>query len=233
MCDRQNVVLLSQDDSEVTCEKGVGIGLLTAYENAATCISFVYDSFWEDYIIQCKYYSLSENKDYAVIIPNLSKPDHLKENYKQIQALKERQLTDIRTPAQLLAKIDSLFPSLIFHDNALKQLKNEVQVQHIGAICDKLMMLENYFSHWDGDKFDETAFPTKCISPQSKETLERFQGQHTYSFPNRQIIVSYHIRYTGNIPGRIYFYPDNTIRKAYVCSLTTKLSSVSNPKQKI
>lgn len=133
----------------------------------------------------------------------------------------------------MLESLDDLFPSLIFHEVALNQLRSEVQVCHVQALCNKLMLLEKYFCNWDGKEFDEKAFPPKSVSPQSKETLKRFEKEHTFSFPHEQIMVSYHMRYTGNIPGRIYFHPAGEIRKAYICSLTTKLRTVSEPKMHI
>jgi hypothetical protein len=233
MCDRQNVISFSQDESEITCEKGNGIGLLTAYTNDAVSISFLYDSYWEKFILECEYFSFSNNKMYPVQVYNLSRAKQLQENKHYLKSLREIELSEIETPKQLLCRLDSLFPSLVFNEVALNQLENEVEVQHLSAILSKLIMLENYFSKWDGKKFEEDNFPTKSVSPQSKETLKRFERRHTYTFPDRQVIVSYHIRYTGNIPGRIYFEPVNDLKKAYICSLTTKLPSVTEPKQKV
>lgn len=233
MCDRQSIVCHNQEESEIICEKGSGSGLLAAYENDAMSISFVYDPFWEQYNLECSYYSLLEDQNYAVNVFNISSSEQLKENCEHIQTMRNRQVAEIKTTKQLLASLKELYPSLVFHEAALTQLKNEVESQHVPTICNKLMMLEKYFLAWDGAQFDENAFPTKSVSPQSKETLQRFTKQHTYIFPDKPILASYHIRYTGNIPGRIYFDPDHTSRKGYVCSLTTKLPSVSDPKFKV
>ena len=230
MCDRQIVVDFCQDESELICEKGAGKGLLAAYENSAFSISFTYDSYWKAFKIPCRYYSLLENAETSVQVYNLSNQDQLKEYSENIEEIKKKEIIQINTPEQLLDRLDSLFPSLIFHEVALNQLKDEVQPYHIPTICKKLMSLEQYFSEWDGEKFDETAFPPKSVSSQSKEILKRFKKEHTFSFPDEQIVVSYHIRYTGNVPGRIYFHPAGWLKKAYICSLTTKLPTVSDPK---
>lgn len=233
MCDRQMIVDLCQDESELICEKGSGKGLLAAYENSGFCISFTYDPYWESYEIPGKYYSLTEDAEYSVNVYNLSGPNQLTEHSMDFEKIKREKISNIVTPRQLLDQLDQLFPSLIFHEVALNQLRGEIQVYHIPALCGKLACLEEYFSKWDGGKFDETAFPSKSVSPQSRETLKRFKKEHTFSFPEEQVVVSYHIRYTGNIPGRIYFHPAGRLKKAYICSLTTKLPTVSEPKMHI
>lgn len=233
ICDRQNISELNQDEAELICDIGAGKGMLAAYENLASCISFSCDPFWDNFEIACRYYSLDDDKEYDVAIYNFSKPKHFIDNLDKVNELKRNQLLEIHTPTQLLEKLDSLYPSLVFHTNVLNQIKNEVQSHHIDTLCHKLAMLESYFSQWDGTIFDESAFPPRSVSPQSKETLNRFKREHTFEFPDQSIVVSYHIRYTGNIPGRIYFHPVCDVGKAYICSVTTKLPSVLTPKSAI
>lgn len=233
MCDRQEVLEFNQDEAELTCEKGSGKGLLAAYENEAFCISFAFDPFWGEFEIPCEYYSLEEIQTFSVNVYNLSDQTQFKNYIDKICSVKEKEISGINTPQQLLEHLDELFPSLIFHQTALNQLEGQVQTCHVGALCNKLMNLERYFSNWNGERFDEDAFPSKSVSPQSKETLTRFKKQHTFEFPEEQVLVSYHMRYTGNIPGRIYFHPAYNLKKAYICSLTTKLPSVSYPKERI
>lgn len=230
MCDRQEVIEFCQDESEVTCDKGRGAGLLAAYENSDLCISFVFDSYWELYEIPCNYYSLLEDCTYPIKVYNISQKGQLSQNLACFQQMRKKEILEVKTPHQLLEKLDSLFPSLIFHEVAINQLESEVQICHIGTLCNKLMLLEQYFAKWDGSEFDDKAFPIRSISPQSKETLKRFKSEHTFSFKDENIVVSYHMRYTGNLPGRIYFHPAGKLKKAYICSLTTKLPTVSEPK---
>ncbi len=233
MCDRQEILKVNQDEAEVTCEKGNGKGLLAAYENESFCISFVFEPYWSMFEIPCNYYSLERDQTFPVCVYNLSNEAQIEEYSSQISEIRERQILGISTPRQLLECLEELFPSLIFHQVARNQLEEQVQVCHVGAICNKLMSLERYFSKWDGERFEEEAFPSKSVSPQSKRTLERFKKEHTFEFPEEQVTVSYHMRYTGNIPGRIYFHPANKLKKAYICSLTTKLPTVSEPKKHI
>jgi hypothetical protein len=229
MCDRQQVSNFFDDDIDLKCERGIGRGLLAAYENNATAISFTYDNYWKNYELTCEYYSLSNNMSNIVIIHNLSDEKQLEENFAKIQEKRNNEVLLCKTPQQLLEKLEILFPSLIFHENSINQIKSQVDAQHVPTICRKLFELEKYFCNWDGSLFDESAFPTRSVSPQSKETLKRFKKEHTFSFVEREVLVSYHIRYTGNIPGRIYFHPDSESKKALICSLTTKMPTVSSP----
>ncbi len=233
MCDRQEVMEFNQDEAELICERGNGKGLLVAYENESFCISFASDSYWNKFEIPCDYYSLKEDQTFSVSVYNLSNESQLDEYSNQISEMREREILDINTPQQLLEHLDELFPSLIFHQVALNQLEGQVQVCHVKALCNKLMSLERYFSKWNGERFEEGAFPSRSVSPQTKKTLERFKKEHTFEFSEKQVLVSYHMRYTGNIPGGIYFHPASELKKAYICSLTTKLPTVSEPKKRI
>lgn len=233
MCDKQRISNLVEDEVELKCEKRSGKGLLAAYENNATCISLLYDEYWKNYNIKCEHYCLIDNLTSSVYVHNISNSQQLEENYTEIQKERKKEISSICTGKQLLAKIDVIFPSLIFHRNATNQLNGEVEVQHVFTICSKLLDLEKYFSEWDGRKFDKTAFPNRSVSPESKATLKAFKKEHTYLCGKKEILVSYHMRYTGNIPGRIYFYPDSESRKAYICSLTTKLPTVTDRKSDV
>lgn len=196
-------------------------------------INNIIDDYWEKYKITCEYYSLIDDQTSLVDVSNITTSSQLEENYMEIMQEREKETSSISTANQLLTRIDLLFPSLLFHENAIEQLKKEVEVKHVPIICRKLLELEKYFAEWDGGDFDENAFPARSVSPQSKETLKMFKREHTYEFDGKEILVSYHIRYTGNIPGRIYFYPDTSSKKAYICSLTTKLPTVTNHKSRI
>ncbi len=233
ICDKQNLEDLFEDEVEVRCDKGFGKGLLGAYENEAICISFIHDNYWKKFQIECELYSVVDDETSNISVRNISEKNQLSENYEELQGLRKRETNSIVTQEQLLEKLDSLFPSLVFNQVAIEQLRHNVEVQHVSTICSKLLELEKYFSNWTGGAFDESAFPTKSVSPQSKETLKRFRKQHTYEFGEKEIIVSYHMRYTGKIPGRVYFYPDTETKKGLICSLTTKLPTVTNPKMRI
>lgn len=234
ICEKQNLEEIFDDEIEVSSRSGVvGKGLLCAYENTGVCISFTNDNYWKNFKIDCKMYSLVDDETSDICILNISEKSQLSEHNDELQKLRKIEIDLINTPEQLLDKLDSLFPSLVFNQVAIEQLRHTVEIRHVSTICNKLLELEKYFSSWIGGAFDESAFPTKSVSPQSMETLKRFRTQHTFEFDEKEIIVSYHMRYTGKIPGRIYFYPDTEIKKGLICSLTTKLPTVNEPKMRI
>lgn len=230
ICEKQNLEDLFEDEVEVRCDKGFGKGLLGAFENEATCISFANDNYWKKFKLECELYSVVDDEVSNISVRNISEKNQLSENYEEIKSFRKKETDSIVLQEQLLENLDSLFPSLVFNQVAVEQLKHNVEVPHVSTICNKLLELEKYFSNWTGGAFDVSAFPTKSVSPQSKETLKRFEKQHTYQFGEKEVIVSYHMRYTGKIPGRIYFYPDTEVKKGLICSLTTKLPTVTNPK---
>lgn len=90
MCDRQEVLEFNQDETELTCEKGSGKGLLAAYENEAFCISFVFDPFWDKFEIPCDYYSLEEDQTFSARVYNLSDKSQLEVESGKIHEIKEK-----------------------------------------------------------------------------------------------------------------------------------------------
>lgn len=233
MCDRQEILESDRDESEIECEKGIGNGLLAAYENNSICISLLFDPYWSLFEIPCKYYSLKADTICDATVCNLSDAIQLQEHASTIAKMRQCELAKYDTPQLLLAHLHEVFPHLIFHKVALNQLKDEVQQCHLSTICKKLLSLENYLTQWDGSKFGIEAFPERSVSIESRETLKRFKKEYTFEFGEKQVIVSHHMRYTGNIPGRIYFHPDHEQKKAYICSLTTKLPTVSETSKRI
>jgi hypothetical protein len=227
ICDRQIITEMNEPEVELSCTKGIGKGLLSAYENKNVAISMATHDIWSEFIFDAKLYDLISDESLKVQVYNLTNSAQLDTYFKEIKQRKLEKITSYKTGSELLKDIGKLFPSLIFHKNAMDQLKSQVEPQHIPAICRKLLELEECFSGWDGKEFKECDFKTK-MTPESKATLDMFKKEHTFSFEDKEVIVSYHLRYTGNIPGRIYFYPDAESLKGLVCSLTTKLKTVSN-----
>lgn len=229
ICDRQIISEMAENEVELSCCKGIGKGLLSAHENNNVAISLATHSVWNNFFLKACFYNLADDSIFDIEVYNLTDANQLNIYSTQLEELKSVELVDYKTGVQLLEDIHKLFPSLIFHKNAKDQLKNEVEPQHIPAICKKLLEIEKYFNCWDGKEFKESDFKTK-ISPESKTTLDMFRKVHTFTFDKKEVLVSYHLRYTGNIPGRIYFYPDNDTGKGLICSLTTKIKNVTDKK---
>lgn len=234
MCDRQQISNFFDDESEMYCYDKKGEGILGAFLNGMTLISLASNSSWTEYRLKCHYYTVGDDNEQQVEIDNISSEQQILKHIQEFQEKKKNEVSICNTPEDLLKNLYALFPSLVFHEIAINQVKNQLEKQHVGTVCRKLYELEQYFKTWDGNQFDLESFPIRSISPQSKETLARFKNEHTFIFEkNKKVIVSYHMRYTGNVPGRIYFYPDPETQKALVCSLTTKLPTVSEPKLRI
>lgn len=233
ICDLQVIQTYSDSDSYLTYNGVVSDGLLIAYQDELIAISLNSNICWSNFNIECDYYTLDNDQTIKVLLCNLSSPQSIDDNLQDIMSKIQVERLSCTTSEELLANINSLYPSLIFHKTALDQIKNQLEKQHIPTVCKKLSQLEQYFSTWDGKVFDQNSFPNRSVSPQSPETLNRYKKQHTYTFSDKSVIVSYHMRYTGNIPGRIYFYPDNDLKKARICSLTTKLPTVTEPKGRV
>ena len=234
LCDRIQILSPSEDDLLCTTIDGSrGEGIQLAMEGDLPLISLPFSDVWQVGEILCSVYRIADDSISEESLKNFSTLDTFSENQTWLDECASQTSAQIKTPGQLLEKLPELFPSLCFGDTAIRQIKTELTVFTAPIVAEKLSKLEVYFSQWDGCTFDSSAFPPRSVSPQSKETLRRFKDEHTFSYGQQSFLVSYHVRYTGRIPGRIYFYPDCTSKKCIICSLTTKLPTVSEPKFKI
>lgn len=222
LCQRQIFLVMPDDEAELECEQGKGEGLLCAYINGDIAISLESDSFWKSFLIGATFIDKADCSKEAVQVANITNEHQISENFDYIQSRFRYAAQKIQTPKDLLSNLNQQFPGLILHNKAIDQLKTQVQPQHVSAIINKLCELNEYFCAWTEGSFDPNGFKTK-ISPQSQSALEKRRKEHTFSFEGNDILVSYHLRYTGNIAGRIYFHPLLESKKGLVCSLTTKL----------
>lgn len=232
MCDLQQI-LEPSDDLEITFEGTAGKGMLIAYIDELFMLSIPSEMKFNQFKIQGDCYSLETDQTTRVTLSNISSVKNIDDNQSEISDYINKHRVEYNSLKELLENISTAFPNLVFGKEARNQIKTQLQIQHLSAVINKLKQLDDYFSHWDGERFDMTCFPNKSVSPESKETLNRYKDEHTFVFDGEPVVVSYHIRYTGNIPGRIYFYPDQKSKKGLICSLTTKLSTILYPKSKI
>lgn len=232
ICERQNISIPSTEDYQfVQYDDIIGKGFQMSHENQSPLLSIPSSENWKQNVIQCSLYDVENDKESQIALKNLYCDESLNTHKDWLKSEAKKEHSKIRTPDSFLSNIPTLFPSLVFHRNALAQIKGQVNPVNIPTILEKLLVLEKYFSNWDGGKFERSAFPPRFVSPESDETLSRFKIEHTFEWGNSSILVSYHIRYTGgDIPGRIYIYPQHDQKKCLVCSLHTKLPTVSDPK---
>ena len=236
MCQRIEQVEPCEDELLCETEFGkCGNGIQLAAENIAPLISFSFSDEWKKPKISCHIYRIAHNDvSDGDFLYNFSTEGTISDNNEWLRSEFERFVADIKTPSQLLEKLPEAFPSLHFIETAIKQINCALTTVTVPIIAEKLFQLEKYFSAWDGKIFQPETFPPRTISPESKETLRKYEKEHTFLYNKEQILVSYHMRYTGgNIPGRIYFYPDHVTKKCVICSLTTKLPTVTEPKSKV
>lgn len=231
ICEKQHITLPSCDDFYVEYSGMIGIGLQIAFENQSPLISFQSSPDWTKSTLDCQLYDLENDEQSEITLLNISSEDNIKAHNAIIEDSIKKEYVVVKTPQAFLMQYEELFPSLYFHPNALSQMKNQINPVSIPVIMEKLLVLENYFSKWDGKKFDLSAFPPRLISPESNETLTKFKDEHSFEWKGNKYIASLHMRYTGGqVPGRIYFYPDHKAKKGIVFSMYTKLPTVSNPK---
>ena len=189
ICDLQKIQTYGDSNSELTYNGYVGNGLLIAYQDDLFTISLNSNICWNNYFIECDYYMLDTDETTTVQLRNFSNVKIIDDNLKDISSIIQAERMSCTTPEELLKNIDSLFPSLLFHQNVLNQIKNQLEKQYIPVVCKKLSQLEQYFSVWDGKVFDQNKFPNRSVSPQSNETLKRFEREHTYDFNDKSVLV--------------------------------------------
>lgn len=231
LCDKQSIIDEIDDEIEFKFSHIIqeAKGALIACLNDEFLFSLSSHDFWSSFNIEGSFYDLKEDIYKNRKLRNISDERHLNDNIDIFKYIEKCKVNKYPTPQELLDNLDSLFPNLIFHKKAKKQLKDEVESQYLKHLRNKLYEINQYFSSWEPGKFESDKFKSK-ISQQSKETINRYKQEHTFEFENKEILVSWHLRYTGGIPGRIYFYPDENTGKGLICSLTIKLPTVNDPK---
>ena len=221
----------NEDVQYVEHKNIVGKGLQISYESQLPLISFPSEDKWKQHIIDCSLVDIELDTKQNISLKNIFCNESLDEHKEWIINESKRQRPEVKTPEEFLEKLDDFFPSLVFHKNAISQIKTKVSPVDIPVIVNKLLTLEEYFCSWDGKVFDRSAFPRRFVSPESEATLKRYKKQHTYEWEGVNYLASYHVRYTGeNVPGRIFIYPHNRLKKCIVFSLHTKLPTVDYPK---
>lgn len=227
MCDRQNVLDIQFDEYELTTSGRSSEALLWACLNDSIVISMASAKIWQNSTLCADLYCLIDNSTNDISILNLTDSEQL---YTEQPTLREKFVStfkEFKSGEELILKLDECFPKLKFHETAIRQLKYQVETQHLSAICNKLFEINEYFANWESGNFDSSTFKSK-LTPESQATLEMYKKEHQFDFGGEKIIVSWHLRYTGNVAGRIYFYPHSITRTGWICSLGEKLPTVTS-----
>lgn len=231
MCDRENIITIDTNaDFEISIGNYRDGALLEAYNNEYALLSFATSETWEKSFLKIRvdyvddrpfenddlknFYNLLTSEDIDWI-NNLPSYDFIK-NYP--------------TPQILLENLQDVFPHLFFHDKAQKQLAKEVQQGCYAALLGKLLQLNSVCEKMIDGNLDISCFAPRTLSHESRETLKQYGEKHySFTYNGKEYNVEYHLRYTGNVAGRIYFARTNS-DKCIIYSLTSKLPTVSEPK---
>lgn len=232
LCDRQDLKERLDLPFELYVNGKHGEGILYAVLHDEVLFSISGHDIFKVFQLEGMLYSLEKEEETTVEVVNVSSVSDIEDHKNMWQVRKRMEVEGNISKDDFIKNLSNYYPNLVFGDLALKQLKVDIEQQHFKKVRMKLNEIESVFRDWDGGEVRNDMFASK-MSPQSPETLNKFRDEHTFEVNGEAVLASYHIRYTGNIQGRIYFYPNSENKKCYICSLTTKLPTVSAPKMRI
>lgn len=206
-------------------------GCLLAYLLSGCCLSFLCDKIWDVPFIKGSYCFLNEETgqtdNYEASIPNIaSVTTAMTFSQTHGEQIQREQQTAFVCGEDILAHADE-FPNLVFCKNAEEQLIRERRRNSVSQIARRLIELQKYFETAVG-AFD--AQQLNHCTPESQKTLTQYQFEHTFLLPDgRNILFSWHLRFTGEYAGRIFFQPDMVSKKCYIGHIGPKLPAVRFP----
>ncbi len=211
-------------------EDKLSIGCQLAYEMDGVAVSFLTDDYWERPMIKGVYRSLQgtgEIKEEEAEIANVSCEKNIAQFRSDYQQQEDEQnRSQFKSGADILEHRKELFPNLLFCGSALKQLQHDIGTAEISQVYKKLMELQRAAEKLDG------VFNAKVLNhatPESVETLKRFEEEHTFILPDGSSqLFSWHIRFTGSYAGRIFFEPVAGERHIYIGHVGKKLPTVED-----
>ncbi len=230
----EHMHLVPPEAEEILCtthDDTFGNGLQIAAELGYPLLSFAFDDAWRASQIPCRIETDADGTTDTNLV-NFVTEQSVSDNEPWIDERFSQEIKAVRTREDLLKFAGKYCPSLILLDFAREQIRNRLEFTALPVVAEKFVMLETYFSAWDGTRFDPDYFPTRSVRPESKETLKQFKEEHTFRHNGQDYLVSYHMVYTfkgSGRPGRIYFYPNAEGKNALICTFY-KLPGVDNPK---
>lgn len=192
----------------VRSERKASIGCLAAYEWDNYVVSLLSDDLWENEYIYGEYCSIVNDTYYEseVGVQNCSKEEHVN---KLMLYQRRRDKLLISSGAELWNKREELFPHLSFCESVKKQLEEARVTMQIQTVINRIQILEDYFSTYDG-KFDKDKVGYGCrYESDSVQQDERLSNMRKFRTPyGEEVFFYWHISFPGNYPGRIHFLPD-------------------------
>lgn len=206
-------------------------GCQLAYLLSGCCLSFLCHKKWDVPFIKGRYRFLNEDTDQIddqeVCVPNIASWETaavFSQTYGE--KVKQESRASFTSGEDILNRANE-FPNLSFCENAKAQLSAERGRYSVSQIARRLIELQKYFETAVG-AFD--AQQLNHCTPESKATLEQYKLAHTFQLPNgEKELFSWHLRFTGEYAGRIFFYPDMASKKCYIGHVGLKLPTVEYP----
>lgn len=212
-------------EAEFYCGELVSRSCQLAYEMQGALISFLSEPYWENEIVQGIYTyldGLGELISEAALIPNVSQKKNAAafcKRQEQDRALRQRK--NIRSGMDIFICRDEMFPNLVFCNNALRQLQNEIGGTEAWQVFRRLVELQAVASRMNG-KFD--CGQLTHATPETPTTLQMFEEEHKIMLPNGvKQVFSWHVRFTGGYGGRIFFEPVPQESVIYIGHIGKKL----------
>jgi hypothetical protein len=141
-----------------------------------------------------------------VQVGHISQPDHLQQHKVWIA---ERLKSSVRNGRELLQKKATLYPHLVFCDEAEKQIKtlkaNDVLFR---KIVSRLLELEKYCQQWEPNTAFDGQQKIPNSSGESEATMQQYGSLRQFKCPDGEIrTFAYHLK--ENLYGwRIHIWPD-------------------------
>ena len=219
----QRKVYTPDDESEFIFNKESLKGCLEAYLNNSFVLSIGFDDTWKIENIQGIFYSLLNNKSEEKNVKNMFSKEQLNDD-SIIEALENENSIKILSYEYLWEKRHEFFPHLYFVPDVYDNLK-QIGMSSSKQIIKKLNELEKYCIERAGERFDQK-FLSKATT-ESQETLKRYESEHTFiDCEGNKHIANWHLRFTGEIAGRVFFVPNYKNGNMLICYIGKKLPTV-------
>jgi hypothetical protein len=206
-------ILKSDYDLEVQVGGKESLGCEAAYLLGGIVLSFATAPSWNEDVLKVEVTKLRADDKFEMFcdwLNHVSEISHI-ENHQDLFA----QESDLTPKDVWLTKLD-VYPSLLFCESLEHEFLHECQNQKkYQAILKKLSSLNEYFCNWTDGGFELDDMKSKC-TPETQQTLNENENQLSRVCADGiSRLFSLHLRYTPGA-GRIYFYPDASLRKAHI-----------------
>lgn len=213
------------DEYAFICNGEELIGGTEAVLNHSFMVSIGIEEKWKRDIIEGSLYSVIEDKEEKTFVSNVYNKEQLNEQFDQKMQKMFYLANKPRNYEELWDMREKLFPHLEFCPSVQSDL-TMMEAVCFEQILKKLMELEEYTNRYGGREF-KPEYLSKT-TPESKRTLDEYAGQHTFFDKDKKgHLASWHMRFTGGIPGRIFFEPKYKDDKILVCYIGGKLPNAT------